>query len=159
MNVYEAKTKEDKMKTEKIIYDSSRDYSDEENLENARYEMFRDNLKNIKTDNYFLLTGKLGLWNGSPSGYKILYNLTDLFRIMSSYDYIRIEQKGNKTFVKLGHHDGTHCMELMELSAKGKKVFEKEEGIDYTIENYKPKKGCWKNVKLYNMILIQVNKL
>lgn len=85
-------------------------------------EDMRDNMKYSKQCNEpVLITGSLGLWNGSPSIYptrcETLYEAIQ--RCFGSCDDLKVEYENGVVYVKAYHHDGTNCFEIHKLSKKG----------------------------------------
>ena len=90
-------------------WESEKDY-----FLNYLYEEVDRYEKRYKTSvTHFALVGKVGLWNGSPVGGKLIdYNENPLEH-MGRVDEIEVVLNDDKTFTILGHHhDGAHRMDI-----------------------------------------------
>ena len=70
-----------------------------------------DEMCNLDTEinTKIIAIASVGLWNGRHTGYKELsYNLSDIFRVWDSCDYIKLSQKNGNIIGKGIHHDGTN---------------------------------------------------
>ena len=99
------------MSKEKIILYSDEDYDE------FGYEDFINDLKEVKTDTCYLMTGSLGLWYGRVAGGKFIFNLEDL--TSAFYDYNEVYEENGELKVKAIHHDGSNYFTLRELTQKG----------------------------------------
>ena len=99
-------------------------------LRNWDWEDFKDNVKYSSLNNeQFLITGTLGLWNGSPTIIPVLENSLEeaINRCISGSTMdIEVEFDNGHLNVYCSHHDGTNCFEIYRLSYLGKKEVEKE---------------------------------
>ena len=91
-------------------------YNDEE-MDEFICEDFINDLKLVKTDTCYLMTGDLGLWYGRVAGGKFLFNLEDL--TSAFHDFNEVYEENGELYVKAIHHDGTNYFKVRELTQKG----------------------------------------
>ena len=101
------------------IYDLIRSYQDDMWDELEAYMDKQD------TESY-VLTGTLGLWHGSPQGFKQVNSVDELKSAVwgRSIEDIKILQQGPKVIFYMYHHDGTNIMELRRITARGQKILD-----------------------------------
>ena len=66
-----------------------------------------------------VLIGSVGLWNGNHKSATYIPEPKNLKEKCSNYDTIRFKREGNKLFIELSHHDGTHYFEVKRINKKG----------------------------------------
>lgn len=96
-------------------------YSDEAIIE-FEWENICDNYNSIfKLNDFYdcLLIGTVGLWHGTHKSCAYISEPKKLREKCSNYDTIIFKREGNKLFIELSHHDGTHYFEVKRLNKKG----------------------------------------
>lgn len=66
----------------------------------------------------YVVVAKLGLWNGTFDGGKIIEGLANVIRECFE-DYNRLYVDGRRLRISASHHDGTNTFEVKELTDKG----------------------------------------
>ena len=66
----------------------------------------------------YIIVAKLGLWNGTFDGGKIVEGLANVIRECFE-DYNRLYVDGRRLRISASHHDGTNTFEVKELTDKG----------------------------------------
>lgn len=98
---------------------------------NMNVECFFENLKYSKdNDRRCVVSGRLGLWHGTPTIVPVMCeNLDEAIRKCSeSADDIVVELDNGVVKVEGLHHDGTNCFEIRPLTARGaQKMLDGEE--------------------------------
>ena len=114
------------------------DYYSDEVISEFEWENICDNYNSIFKLNDFsdcLLIGTVALWNGTHKSCMYISDPQDLKEKCTDYEIIRFKRKGNKLFIELVHHDGTHEFEVKRINKKGmdrlSNVYSGDE--DYTI--------------------------
>ena len=114
------------------------DYCNDEAIIELEWENICDNYNSIFQLNDFydcLLIGTVGLWHGTHKSWAYISEPKKLREKCSNYDTIRFKREGNKLFIELSHHDGTHYFEVKRINKKGmnrlNNVYSGDE--DYTI--------------------------
>lgn len=95
----------------------------------------------------FMITGTLGLWNGSPTIVPILANgLEEAINktCTGSINDIKAEYDSGVLYVFASHHDGINCLEIHKLSKLGLQEIERPK---YYYEDYEPKSWWFKQIK------------
>lgn len=67
---------------------------------------------------HYIVVAKLGLWNGTFDGGKIVEGLASVIRECFE-DYNRLYMDGRRLRISASHHDGTNTFEVKELTDKG----------------------------------------
>ena len=80
---------------------------------------FLTELKKALKDGYYLLTGKVGRWNGTFDGGKFITTVNELLSSISHLDYITITDENGHLKIEGSHHDGSDSYELKKLTNKG----------------------------------------
>ena len=95
-------------------------------IEKARYWLDFEEWHNIKAElevlfkqDDYLLTGYFGSWKGDLVGGKFIRDFTDLQKVISHLDYIRIIDRNGHLIIEGSHHDGSDYYELKRLTKKG----------------------------------------
>ena len=70
-------------------------------------------------DDYFLVKGSIGRWNGRFYGYKMVTNFNELCTLWNDCDYITIKDINGKFQIEATHHDGTNYYEVKRMTHKG----------------------------------------
>lgn len=130
--------------------DSDEYYGTARHLADWDWEDFKDNLKYSKLNNeQFMITGTLGLWNGSPTIVPTLKNSLEdaIFACLSnSICDVEVEYDNGHLNVFCSHHDGTNCFEIHRLSYLGKKEVEKSKYY-WGWDNYPDKEWMYAPIK------------
>lgn len=100
-------------------------------------------------DNHlYVLSGKLGLWDGQREGYyphvaSSIKEAIDFATDGWGICYITIyEENYGRLFVRVSHHDGTNYLEIRELTSLGENLL-----LTHDIKTILERKGATKNVK------------
>ena len=89
---------------------------DEIDWDNARYELD----EYFKTCNKLIAFGSCGLWHGSYAGGFIFNTFDELIKkIGKDCDYFKFYDENGHLYMQCSHHDGTHSIEIKELTDKG----------------------------------------
>lgn len=92
------------------------------------WDDFKDNLRwSEYKDDYCVITGRLGLWNGRPRiEPKTCSNLLDaICKCVDGCDYCKIKQVNGHLEVNGYHHDGCNCFEIHLLNDSGVRAMER----------------------------------
>lgn len=111
--------------------------------ESSYYEDLLNNCLGIKHFNdYCLITGELGLWNGQPSIEPVLCDdLKEAIQKCSeSMDYLIIELIDGVVKVQGIHHDGRNIFYIQPLNSKG---------VKHVSDNYYPNLNMLANGKYF----------
>jgi len=84
-----------------------------------------------------LLTGTGQTWRGYYDINYVCYNFNDFISKIANYDFIQIYKKGKSLHINLIHHDGTHRIEIKQLSSKGQKQYDNTKIISTKSYNWK----------------------
>lgn len=71
------------------------------------------------SDKTFVVTGKIGCWDGVHEGGKIFNNFNELMDILVDLDYIKFEDVNGHLFIYGTHHDSHNFYEVKEVTHKG----------------------------------------
>lgn len=89
------------------------------------------NQERTEGEKYYLVIGKLGLWNGVFEGGKVIKGMTNVIRMaFEDYNCLFFENKQLK--ITAIHHDGCNYFTVFELSSRGKKYY-----FDHQYDNRK----------------------
>ena len=86
---------------------------------------FTHELKKIINNGYYLMTGKVGRWNGTFDGGKFITNLNELLSSIEYLDVVTFTDENGHFKIKGSHHDGSDYFELKQLTKKGIELAEK----------------------------------
>ena len=81
-------------------------------------------LENVFNDGNFLAVGTCGRWNGNFAGGFIFETFQELMNHFSDCDYIKFWDENGHFYLKGTHHDGTHHVEIKEITKKGKDYYD-----------------------------------
>lgn len=89
-------------------------------LEEMYWDDFSYELKHFfDKGNAWLLTGTLGLWDGSCKGGFIFKTFNEFCKCLKDCDYIEITDDKGHLKIKCSHHDGTNYFEIKHISDFG----------------------------------------
>ena len=106
--------------SEEVDMDKVRDFADWTNLNYLSDLNYDFNHYDIYTQlpEEYIIVGKLGLWNGTFDGGKVIHGLKhSVYECFEDYNEIYYEGKMLK--VKAIHHDGTNIFKIKQLTWKG----------------------------------------
>ena len=89
-----------------------------------------DELKDIFSNGKFIAIGTCGLWTGNYAGGFVFNDFDEMCSYFSGCDYFKFWDENGHLFVKASHHDGTHYVEVKQLTEKGIKYLENWEYSD-----------------------------
>lgn len=92
------------------------------------WEALTTNLRYSKyNDEYFVITGSLGLWNGNPLiEPTTCSSLIDaIWKCVNGCDYCKVKQVNGHLEVYGYHHDGCNCFEIHLLNDSGIRAMER----------------------------------
>lgn len=76
--------------------------------------------KFIESGKSFIAVGTCGLWDGNYDGGLIFGHWDDFKRrVFKDCGYFKIWEERGHLYVRCSHHDGTHSLEIKELTDKG----------------------------------------
>lgn len=108
----------------------------EETYENNECDLY--NIKSLanKIGDHFVITGKLGLWNGNFDIEPLVMHTLDeaIRKCINSCDYFDVTWENGVVEVSASHHDGTNVFEIHALSAKGIKDYRRAHILDETMK-------------------------
>lgn len=89
-------------------------------LEDIYWQDFEYELKKFFDEGTaWLLTGTLGLWNGTCNGGFIFNTFDEFTKCLQDCDYVEIYDEKGHLYVNGTHHDGTNCYEIKRVSDFG----------------------------------------
>lgn len=104
------------------------------------------------TVEYIALAGRVGLWNGSPVGGRMIYRDENPLEYMGDVDSIEISIGEDRVITLLGHHhDGTHEMHIYFITENKVKQLINDDGqwdyrdFEKIYEEFSPLKLTKKN--------------
>lgn len=118
------------------------------------WEMFLDDLRRAQEKDpcMWLVTGKLGLWNGTQAGGKIFSDLTTaIYDMIANYEYAIYEDPYGNVTARCAHHDGVNHFKLYRISEKGEEWIERNSlwnGRRYLCESLEKRKPLRKSARL-----------
>jgi hypothetical protein len=74
-----------------------------------------------------LAVGKVGRWDGTYDGGRIINTFRDLLDLFRDCDYIKFEDENGHFYVTGSHHDGSISVEVKELTQKGEDYADRHE--------------------------------
>lgn len=98
-------------------------------IKDWEWDDFIFNLKHCLENERFIITGTLGLWNGSHDIYATVKDgLYEAVMYCISESILDVDVHFNDGIIEVNchHHDGTNCFEIHRLSYLGKKELDKE---------------------------------
>ena len=106
----------------------------EGNIEEEYWEDFDDMMNGfIESGKSFIAVGTCGRWDGNYDGGLIFGHWDDFKRrVFEDCCYFKIWEERGHLYVRCSHHDGTHSLEIKELTDKG---FEYYENWQYGSDN------------------------
>ena len=138
--------------------EDSSDYYEWEAEETQRFaEDFFENLRYVKFDTPVIITGSLGLWNGTKEIYPLVVESSDycqlpsgkwgyrnpslynaVMKCINGMDGFKVELSEGEIIVHGYHHDGTNIFTISKLSKKGIDPVLRavEEGKHLQVKNY-----------------------
>lgn len=108
------------------------DISDEEVYEEMHFNDeiswndFKTEAENF-FDDYFLITGSVGRWNGRFRGGKVISSLDELINCFCECDYITITDENGHFYIEASHHDGTNYYEVKRITEAGLEYMQRYE--------------------------------
>ena len=106
--------------SEEVDIDKVRDFADWTNLNylsDLDYDFdYYDTYTQLPEE--YIVVGKLGLWNGTFDGGKVIHGLKNSVHECFE-DYNEIYYEGKMLKVKAIHHDGTNYFKIKQLTKKG----------------------------------------
>lgn len=97
------------------------------------YDDFMERVKNFDKKHHkkILITGRLGLWNGSPDVRDIENTLLEaITKCLEDTNTIYTQTTKSTLEIKASHHDGSNCFKLYAITSKGEKFIADHE-YDY----------------------------
>ena len=91
------------------------------------FDDFKINFKEELDNHYYVVTGTLGLWDGTHEGGKVIAGWYDLMNLLEDCDYIKVVDDNGLLKVTGSHHDGTNYFEVKELTDKGYEYYKDNE--------------------------------
>lgn len=76
-------------------------------------------LERLIANDYYLLTGTCGRWDGPAEGGKFINSFAELRRCISHLDYFKMYEVNGHFYIEGYHHDGHDYYELKKLTRKG----------------------------------------
>ena len=95
-------------------------------------EDFRLELSHFLEGKTLVITGTVGLWNGTYAAGKVARSLNDLFSLLRDCDDFKFTDCGGRFFITGTHHDGTNNFEVRILNENGLKKLSQLEDNDET---------------------------
>jgi len=81
-------------------------------------------LREVFDNGDFIAVGTCGRWDGTYAGGFVFDNFNSLMGRFRDCDYIRIWDENGHFYVKGSHHDGTHFVEVKEITDKGNQYYD-----------------------------------
>lgn len=106
---------------DEMISDYMRRFLDDE------FYDFKENFRKELDSNYYVVTGTLGLWDGTHEGGKVIAGWYDLMNLLEDCDYIKFVDENGLLKVTGSHHDGTNYFQVKELTDKGYEYYKNNE--------------------------------
>lgn len=93
-------------------------------IEDEDFNNAIESLNEISCGNKWVVSGRLGLWNGTHDVTNIFSSTEDMvYAITKDCDYIKIWFENNNLFIQASHHDGTNTFQCKVLTNKGLEMF------------------------------------
>ena len=88
------------------------------------WEEEESRLKEVFDNGDFIAVGTCGRWDGNFAGGFIFDSFNELMKRFRDCDYLRFWDENGHFFVRGSHHDGTHSIEIKEITEKGKRYYD-----------------------------------
>ena len=123
----------------------------EENINNEIYEMNQDdwNLEKERMEevfnsgNKFLAVGTCARWNGNFAGGFVFASFNELMSYLRDCDYFKFWDENGHFYVNATHHDGTHSLEIKQVTDRGRNYYENWE---YKWEDFRTEQEIHKKI-------------
>lgn len=108
--------------------------------EQQEYDDVMDELKKFFDGKTVLFIGTVGTWTGTHAGGRIgdFMKLYDMLR--EDCDFVEITDEDGNLYIRCSHHDGTHNMQVLVLTDKGKEIFDDWEYNEGPYKDYSTQK-------------------
>ena len=85
------------------------------------WENEKENMKQIFDEGNFIAVGTCGSWLGNQPGGFVFNSFDELMNKLVDCEYFKFWDEDGHFYVNATHHDGTHSLEIRELTEKGMK--------------------------------------
>ena len=94
-------------------------YHEMDEIQHTEWDNFVYEMERLFDQDYHLLTGTCGRWNGPAEGGKFVRSFDELLDAIRHLDYMKFYDENGHLYISGYHHDGSDHYEVKRLTKKG----------------------------------------